>query len=166
MQLCKQSMLALLSPVVPQKSSFLAICQTLHVLLPVLRNNVQAVRLTDLHVKLILFHRCKTELFWFNEKCSVCSDQPRFRLDEHQGVPYRPSSVLRISARVLSAWGSSRTQTPWQPEGCAAPQTLSLSGNLVCTQQVTVMQRRCTSLNHVHCFTISVCGQLCDSLSS
>ncbi len=163
MQLCKQSMLALLSPVLPQKSSFLAICQTLHVLLPVLRNNIQAVRLTDLHIRLRCFHHCKP---WFNEKCSVCSDQPRFRLDEHQGVAYRPNSVLRNSARALSAWGSIRTQMPSQPECCAAPQTLPLSGNSVYTQQVTVMQGRCTPLNHIHCFTMSVCGQLCDSLSS
>ncbi len=166
MQLRKQSTLALLSPVLPQKSSFLAICQTLHVLLPVLRNNIQAVRLTDLHVRLILFHHCKTKLFWFNEKCSACSDQPRFRLDERQGVAYRPSSILRISARALSAWGSIRTKMPSQPECCAAPQTLSLSGNSVCTQQVTVMQGRCKPLNHIHCFTMSVCGQICDNLSS
>lgn len=138
MQLCKQSTLALLNTVLPQKSSFLAICQTLHVLLPVLRNNIQGVRLTDLHVRLIMFHHCRTELFWFNEKCSVCSDQPRFRLDEHQGVAYRLSSVLRNSACALSA-GSSRTQTPWQTGCCAAPQPLSLSGNSVCTQQMTVV---------------------------
>ena len=159
-------MLTLLNPVLPQKSSFLAICQTLHVLLPVLRNNIQAVRLTDLHIRLNSFHHCKPDPSWFNEKCSVCSDQPRFRLDEHQGDAYRPNSVLRNSACALSAWGSSRAQIPWRPGYCAAPQTLWLSGNSVYTQQVTVLQGRCTPLNHNHCCTMSVCGRPCDSLSS
>ncbi len=54
--MCKQYMLLLMSPGLPQNSSFLAIRETFHVLLPVLRNNTQAVRLTDLNIQLQFCH--------------------------------------------------------------------------------------------------------------